>query len=214
MIIAFSFLSLLNKDYQDSIIKFNNLDSTNWLHFDVMDAKFVTNYTFDYKLVKEINEYNKLYSDVHLMINNPIKYIKDYALNGANQITFHYEAVEKKEVLKVINEIKKYKVKVGISIKPNTDVKVLDEYLPYLDYILIVSVEPGKGGQEFILNSLDKISYLKDKQKDYHYLIGVDGGVNANTIKLSKKAGVDVAVVGTYLANNLNLETLQTLKNE
>lgn len=212
MIIAFSFLSLLNDDYKSAIVKFNQLDESNWLHYDVMDGNFVTNQTFDHKLTKEIKSYNNLFNDVHLMITNPIDKIADYASIGVDQITIHYEAVNSKELMEIIREIKKYNIKVGVSIKPNTDVYVLEQYLSYLDYILIMSVEPGKGGQKFMDDSLDKIRYLKSKQSLYHYLIGVDGGINNETSKLVKEAGADVVVIGSYLANNLAKETIDECK--
>lgn len=212
MIVSFSFLSLLKSDYITKIKEFNNLVNDDWVHFDVMDGKFVNNKTFDYHLVNEINEYNHLFSDVHLMIEKPHRQIKKYYKAGAKQITFHYETMKENKILKVIKQIKKYGLKVGISIKPDTKVEVLDKYLSKLDYILIMSVEPGKGGQAFLDNSLDKIKYLSNKQKLNHYLIGVDGGINDKTVKLVKKAGADVVVVGTYLASNLNLETIEKLK--
>ena len=212
MIIAFSFLSLLNDNYKEALIEFNNLSKTDWIHFDVMDGDFVSNTTFDFNKVKEINEYNKLYSDVHLMVSDPRKYIKEYADAKTDSITFHYEAVNKGDILDIIKEIKSYNMKVGISIKPNTDVKVLDEYLKYLDNILIMSVEPGKGGQKFIESSLDKVRYLNNKKKEYNYVISIDGGINNETCKLAKKAGCDVIIVGTYLANNLNKKTMDELR--
>ena len=212
MIIAFSFLSLLKDDYKKSIIEFNRLDKNGWIHFDVMDGKFVSNTTFDYKLIKEINKYNTLFSDVHLMIDNPSDAIEEYAKCGINQLTFHYESLNETKIMDVINRIKDNKMRVGISIKPNTDVRVLDKYLAYLDYILIMSVEPGKGGQEFIKNSLEKIEYLNKLKSKYHYLIGVDGGINNSTSKLVKDAGVDVIIVGSYLASNLNEDTINNLK--
>ena len=213
MKIAFSFLSMLDEDYLTSIKKFNELTNDNdWIHYDVMDGEFVENTTYDYNLVREVSNVSNSFNDVHLMVNNPLKNIKDYADAGANQITFHYESVDSKEIIDIINEIKKYNIKVGISIKPNTDIEVLDEYLPYLDNILIMSVEPGRGGQKFLDNSLDKIRYLKRQQNKYHYLISVDGGINDNTSKLVKEAGADVVIVGTYLANNLDKETIEKLK--
>lgn len=212
MKIAFSFLNLLDKDYKKAIIKFNAFDKKNWIHFDVMDGKFVSNYTFDSKLVKEINEYNKLFKDVHLMIENPQEVVKEYADAKTDQLTFHYEAVNKDKINDLIHLIKTNNMKVGISIKPNTDIKVLDEYLSLLDYILVMSVEPGKGGQKFMESSLEDIKYLKQEQAKHHYLIGVDGGINDETAKLVKQVGADVIVVGTYLANNLNKETLDNLK--
>ena len=212
MVIAFSFLSLLNDDYKNAIKKFNSLDKDNWLHYDVMDGHFVSNCTFDQDLVKEINTYNHLFSDVHLMIENPESVVKEYAKVQVDQLTFHYEAVSKDKINDIISLIKSQNIKVGMSVKPNTDICLLDEYLPYLDYILVMSVEPGKGGQKFMEKSLDHIKYLKNKQDDYHYLIGVDGGINLDTAKLVKQAGADVIVVGTYLANNLNIETINHLK--
>ena len=212
MIIAFSFLSLLDENYKDAILEFNKLSNHDWLHFDVMDGEFVTNMTFDYNLVREINSYNRLYSDVHLMIEDPINEIKEYATAGANSVTFHYEAVNKEDIMTIINEIRTYDMKAGISIKPNTDVRVLDEFLPYLDNILIMSVEPGKGGQKFLENSLEKIEYLKEKQPSYHYVISVDGGINIDTAKLVKEKGADVIIVGSFLANNLNEKTMDDLR--
>ena len=212
MIIAFSFLSLLNENYKDNIIKFNQFDKDGWMHFDVMDGKFVTNTTFDSSLIKEINSYNKLFSDVHLMISEPSEVIEDYSRCNIDQLTFHYEAVNEEKIMEIINKIKANNMKVGISIKPNTNVQVLDKYLPYLDYILIMSVEPGRGGQKFMENSLEKIRYLKELQAKYHYLIGVDGGINNNTSSLVKEAGADVVIVGSYLSLNLNIDTINALK--
>ena len=213
MIIAFSFLSLLNDDYKKAIQEFNNITNKEWLHYDVMDGDFVCNKTFDASLVKEISLYNQSFNDVHLMITDVDDNIDKYIDAGADQITFHYEAiVNSKEIINIINKIKIRGIKVGISIKPDTPIEAIDEYLSMLDYILIMSVEPGKGGQKFIQESLLKIEYLSKKKKDYHYLIGVDGGINDETSKLVKKAGADVIVVGTYLANNLTTDTIKKCK--
>ena len=212
MIISFSFLSILNEDYESSIKKFNELDNTNWIHFDVMDGYFVENKTFDFNLVSEINKYNRLYSDVHLMVDNPSEFIKEYKNAKTDSLTFHYEAVKKDDIKDIILKIKSYGMKAGISINPDTDVTVLNDYLDELDCILIMSVVPGKGGQKFIDNALDKIRYLKKLQPNYHYLISVDGGINNETSKIVKEAGADIICVGSYLANNLNIETINKLK--
>lgn len=212
MKVAFSFLSILNEDYKKYIINFSNIDIDNWLHFDVMDGVFVPNYTFDSKLIKDINKYNKLFSDVHLMISEVENKLDEYINAKVDQITFHYEASEKEKILPLINKIKNHNIKVGLSIKPDTNVEVLNEYLPILDYILIMSVEPGKGGQVFMESSIDKIKHLATYKNEYNYLIGVDGGINNVTAKLVKDAGADVVVVGTYLVNNFNLETINMLK--
>lgn len=212
MKIAFSFLSILNDDYKKYIVNFGKMDKENWLHFDVMDGLFVPNYTFNSTLVKKINEYNNLFSDVHLMISDVENNLDSYIDAKVNQITFHYEASEKDKIIPLIKKIKNNNIKVGLSIKPDTHVTVLNEYLGLLDYVLIMSVEPGKGGQTFIENSLEKISYLSSYKGKYNYLIGVDGGINDKTSKLVKDAGADVVVVGTYLVNNFNADTLNKLK--
>ena len=212
MIIAFSFLSLLDKNYKESIIKFNSLDNNNWLHYDVMDGKFVSNSTFSCELIKEVSNYNTLFNDVHLMIDDPLFNIDRYINTGADMLTFHYEASYKEDIIRIIEKVKNAKLKVGISIKPSTSINVLDEYLPYLDYVLIMSVEPGKGGQQFMESCIEKIKYLKNEQSKHHYLIGVDGGINDKTSKLVKLAGADVVVIGSYLANNLTKETILNCK--
>lgn len=200
MIISLSILNIEQKNRKLQIQRFIG-SNNNWIHFDVMDGKFVENETFKYEVVNEVNTYCPLIKDVHLMTYEPTKYLKEYKEAGTNIITFHYESVE--NVTEVINEIKKYNMQVGISIKPNTDVKVLKDYLSLLDLVLVMSVEPGKGGQKFIDNSLDKIRWLKENRKSNNYLISVDGGINNETSKLVKEAGADIVVVGTYLTKDL-----------
>lgn len=200
MIVSLSILNIEKKDRKAQIERFMTCDN-NWIHFDVMDGRFVENVTFKYEVVKEVSEYCNLFKDVHLMTYEPTKYLKEYKEAGANQITFHYESDV--NVLETIEEIKKYNMKVGISIKPNTDIRVLEKYLPLIDLVLVMSVEPGKGGQKFMDNSLDKIRWLKENKKNNHYLISVDGGVNNETSKLVKEAGADVVVVGSYLTKEI-----------
>lgn len=190
---------------------FNNLDkeiekvdnsSCEWIHLDVMDGKFVPNTTFDEKLIKELRKQTKKIFDVHLMIENPDETIDKYYEAGADYVTFHYEACE--DISKVLKKCHEQQRKIGISIKPGTDVIVLDEYLKDLDLILIMSVEPGKGGQKFMPSAISKIEYLKEqKQKNgYKYLIEVDGGINYDTAKMVKDAGCEAVVAGTYLFKN------------
>ena len=169
-----------------------------------MDGEFVENKTFAYEVVDEVSKYCSLFKDVHLMTYEPNKYLKEYKDAGTSQITFHYESVKKEDILNIINEIKCLGMKVGMSIKPNTDVKELDKYLKYLDLILVMSVEPGKGGQKFMNESLNKIRYLKNEQKDNHYLISVDGGINNSTRKLCDK--VDIVTAGSYIVNSDNFQ--------
>lgn len=198
MIVALSILNIEKDNRKEKIYEFMDAGE-NWIHFDVMDGKFVENRTFSYEVVKEIGRYCSFFKDVHLMTYNPERDLLEYKNAGTDQITFHYESINKEEILPLINKIKNMGMKVGISIKPSTEVHQIKEYLPFLDMVLVMSVEPGKGGQKFMVESLEKIKWLKDNQKTNHYLISVDGGINSETCKMVKAAGVDIIVVGTYL---------------
>lgn len=185
-----------------------------FLHIDVMDGHFVPNITMGPMIYKNLKGKVDAVFDVHLMISDPLFYAKSFIDAGADYLTFHYEAVE--NVKRVINHIKELGAKVGISIKPNTKVEVLDPYLKDLDLILVMSVEPGFGGQKFMPSALDKIKYLRNKKdnNNYNYLIEVDGGINLETAKLCVDAGVEVLVAGTYIfACNDRNQKIKGLKN-
>lgn len=191
------------------------LDKTNAdaIHIDIMDGKFVDNKTWTTSEIIKLTKYSNLPLDVHLMVNNPSKYIEDYAMLNTNNITFHYEAV--KDVNKVINEIKDYGLKVGIAVNPDTDVKNIYDYLSNIDIVLIMSVYPGKSGQVFINETLDKIKELKDYivNNNLKTLISVDGGINDETGKLCKEAGADILVSASYIHNDIknNIDKLKKL---
>ncbi len=191
------------------------LDKTNAdaIHLDIMDGKFVDNKTWTTSEIIKLTKYSNLPLDVHLMVNNPSKYIEDYAMLNTNNITFHYEAV--KDVNKVINEIKDYGLKVGIAVNPDTDVKNIYDYLSNIDIVLIMSVYPGKSGQVFINETLDKIKELKDYivNNNFKTLISVDGGINDETGKLCKEAGADILVSASYIHNDIknNIDKLKEL---
>lgn len=173
-----------------------------FLHFDVMDGHFVPNISFGVPVLKSISHYHKMTNDVHIMISDPLKYAEKFIKAGADILTFHYEACEnEKQVHEVIHLIHELGAKAGLSIKPNTPVEVIEPFLNHLDLVLIMSVEPGFGGQTFIPNALDKISYLRKliDERKLNCFIEVDGGINAETGKLCKEAGVDVLVAGSYL---------------
>ena len=202
MIIAPSVLSFDYANFKEDIDILNNNKNVSWLHFDVMDGHFVPNLSFGPDILKHFRRNTSLFLDVHLMVDNPKKMADIFIDAGADGITFHYEVFnDVAACLELINYLKSKFVKVGISIKPNTNVEVLNDLLAHLDTILIMSVEPGFGGQEFMPNSLDKISYL-DKQRrenEYKYLIEVDGGVNDKNAHDLINVGTDILVAGSFI---------------
>ncbi len=203
---------------------FNNLDKdikriikakADWLHLDIMDGVFVKNISFGLPVVKSIKE-QKIFKDVHLMIVNPHLYADQFINCGSDLITFHLEAYKyKKDVLNLIKQIKKQNTFVGISIKPNTPVEAIYPYLSKIDLVLVMSVEPGFGGQKFIESSLEKIKNLRNyiDENKLDCLIEVDGGINEHTTKLVKNAGVDVVVAGSYLADENIKSKIKNMKN-
>lgn len=204
--IAASILSADFKKLNDEIINLKN-EGVDYLHFDVMDGHFVNNISFGSYVLECIKDSTKLIKDVHLMITNPEKYYMDFIKAGADLITFHYEAIEKKEdIFLLINKIKENNVKVGISIKPNTKVNDILEFLPYVDLVLVMSVEPGFGGQKFIDASLNKIRELYEikNENKYNFLIEVDGGINDKTSKGAILNGADILVSGSYIFKSKN----------
>ena len=180
-----------------------------WIHFDVMDGHFVKNISFGNLFLKRITNRIDLVKDVHIMIENPLSMVEKYAECGANYLTFHYEACkDDKEVFDVIDKIHECGMKAGISVKPETPVAKVFPFLHSLDLVLIMSVEPGRGGQKFIDLTLNKIVGLKNKinEEKVQVLISVDGGVNDVTGPDCVKVGADVLVVGQYLFGHEDFE--------
>jgi ribulose-phosphate 3-epimerase len=165
-----------------------------WIHVDVMDGHFVPNITIGPAVVKSIRPVTKLPLDVHLMIKNPEKYIESFAKAGSDIITFHSEIEE--DPKEVIRLIRYYKKRVGISIKPKTDIGPIENILPMVDMVLVMTVEPGFGGQSFISDCLPKIERLRSIfKKD----IEVDGGINAETARDCRSSGANVLVAGSFV---------------
>ncbi|MCQ2087103.1 MAG: ribulose-phosphate 3-epimerase [Bacilli bacterium] len=179
-----------------------------WIHFDVMDGKFVPAKTFSLEEIKSLLKQTRVTKDVHIMISNPREMVKSYCDAGANYLTFHYEACKDFiEVSSIIDMIHSYGAKAGLSVKPDTDIKVVLPFLNRLDLILVMSVEPGKGGQKFIEKTVSKINLLnkyKTENKLDNLLIEVDGGINDVTSVKCIKKGANVLVVGSYIFNSEN----------
>ena len=198
--------SILSSDFANLETEIKRLEENgaDWVHVDVMDGHFVPNLTIGAPVVKAINKVTELPLDVHLMIENPEKYIKDFAEAGSDLITFHYEATKEK-TLDVINLIRSYeKIKVGISIKPKTSVKEIEQYISLVDMVLIMTVEPGFGGQKFMQDCADKIKEVKAISKDV--IVEVDGGINNITAEYCKDLGVNAMVAGNYVFSNDNMK--------
>ena len=174
------------------------------LHLDVMDGHFVPNLTFGPFIIKDIRKITDLHLETHLMIHNPEDYIKHYAEAGSDTLIIHYEA--SKNIIKDLTLIRSYRKLAGIAINPDTNFDALEKYLGYLDYILIMSVFPGFGGQSFIESTIKTMESIIKISKDYDIIIGVDGGVNLSTIGKVYDTGVDITIVGSALYGAPNIE--------
>lgn len=186
----------LNKD-----IERLNKSKAEWIHYDVMDGHFVPNLSFGVGILNTINKMTNKFMDVHIMVEDPMKFMDIFDGCKIDNLTFHYEALSDNLINVCIDKIHSKGYKCGISIKPNTDVKVLKNFLNKVDVVLVMSVEPGFGNQKFIPNALDKIAWLDEYRKNnkLNYLIEVDGGINEETGALVKHVGCDVLVSGSYL---------------
>jgi ribulose-phosphate 3-epimerase len=205
--------SILSADFAnlECDIKRAENAGADWLHIDVMDGHFVPNITIGVPVTASIKKVAKVPLDVHLMIENPDKYIEPFANAGADILTFHYEAVDEANIKSLIEKIKSFNMKAGMSIKPKTAPEVAFPYLDYLDMLLVMTVEPGFGGQKFMPDCAEKIKSIRQKSSDI--IIQVDGGINAETGKICKEYGANSLVAGNYVYKSENIiEAVQSLK--
>lgn len=196
--------SILSADFANLERDIKIVNSADWLHIDVMDGHFVPNISIGIPVVKSIRKVTNMFLDVHLMIENPNLYIEQFAKAGADLITFHYEAVEDVDV--VIEQIRGLGVKVGLSIKPKTEPELVLKYLDKIDLLLVMTVEPGFGGQSFMLDCAKKIPILR-KNAPEQLIIQVDGGINDKTANVCKEFGANSLVAGSYIYNSSDVES-------
>lgn len=214
--------SLLNAKEEEIIKTIYDLEvaKTDYFHIDVMDGKFVENDTSEKmrKYTESIKNVSNIPIDVHLMVNNVEEYIKDYIDIGVNCITFHIEACKNEmEVLKQISYIKQNNCKVGLAVSPKSNIEKIYEYLPYIHKVLIMTVEPGKGGQELLPETLNKIAELNKfiYENGYEVDIQVDGGINGKNAKQVIEAGANIIVVGSYIINSEDFsKAIKTIKQK
>lgn len=209
--------SVLSLDYSkmESQIEALNASKAKWLHFDVMDGHFVPNITFGPDILKGFRKASPLFMDVHLMIEDPTYYAPIFVKAGADMICFHVESFNQdvKACQTFIQQMKDLGVQVGFTLKPATSIEPFEPLLDIVDMVLVMSVNPGFGGQSFMEDQLEKVRWLKQKreEKDLSYRIEIDGGINQDTYKLAVEAGVDTLVAGSYVFKNDILETIDGL---
>lgn len=209
--------SVLSMDYSKMKEQVDALNASKaeWMHFDVMDGHFVPNITFGPDILKGFRKMTDMVLDVHLMVSDPEKYAPIFVDAGADMVTFHVEALDNdlnriSNLLKVLHE---KGVKAGVVIKPKTDVAFIEPILDQVDMVLVMTVEPGFGGQSFMKDMMSKVTWLKNKrdEKGYSYRIEVDGGINGSTYHTAIEAGCDTLVAGSYVFKGDIVEQVASL---
>ncbi len=208
--------SILSADFSKlgSEVEMLNSSEADWIHVDVMDGVFVPNISFGFPVIEKIKEYATKPLDVHLMIINPDKYFEKFKSAGADILTIHYEA--ETHLHRAVSAIKELGMKAGVALNPHTPVAALEDIIEYLDLVLIMSVNPGFGGQKFISNTYNKISRLKKliNESGSKALIEVDGGVNLSNSTKLYKTGVDILVAGNSVFSSVSpKQTIKEIKS-
>lgn len=209
--------SVLSMDYSKMPEQVAQLNASpaKWLHFDVMDGHFVPNLTFGPDILKGFCKLSDLVMDVHLMVSDPAKYAPIFIDAGANMVTFHVEALDNdmEKVQSLLDEIHKLGAMAGVVVKPKTDVKIIQPVLSSCDMVLIMTVEPGFGGQSFMEDMMPKVKWLVNQReaKQLSYRIEVDGGINGKTYKTAVEAGADTLVAGSFVFKGNIIENVKAL---
>ena len=207
--------SILSADFTKLGEEIETIDNAGaeYIHVDVMDGMFVPSISYGMPVIKSIRKSTGKVFDVHLMISEPIRYIADFAASGADMITVHVEACS--DVVATIEKIREYKLKVGITLNPDTPVSAIKPYLNRVDMVLIMSVNPGFGGQKFITSSVDKIKEVKRLRDELNlsYNIEVDGGINIDNLATVLEAGANVIVAGSAIFRGDAAENVKKFKS-
>ncbi len=207
--------SILSADFTRLGEEIETIDNAGaeYIHVDVMDGMFVPSISYGMPVIKSIRKSTGKVFDVHLMISEPIRYIADFAASGADMITVHVEACS--DVVATIEKIREYKLKVGITLNPDTPVSAIKPYLNRVDMVLIMSVNPGFGGQKFITSSVDKIKEVKRLRDELNlsYDIEVDGGINIDNLATVLEAGANVIVAGSAIFRGDAAENVKKFKS-
>jgi len=198
--------SILTADFAELGNEIERVRTADYIHFDVMDGNFVPNISFGFPVLESIRKVTDMPLDVHLMIDSPSRYVDEFAKAGGDIVTFHIEAEKPENIYRTIGKLQGLGKKAGLSLKPDTPAEALLPYINLLDLILVMTVEPGYGGQEFISEMLQKISEIRNMidSRKLKCELEVDGGINLETAQLCVNAGADVLVAGSDLFNAYN----------
>lgn len=214
LIISPSVLSLDYSNTKEQIEELNN-SKAKWLHFDVMDGHFVPNISFGPDILKAFRKSTDLFLDVHLMVSDPKFYAPIFIKAGADMVVFHTESQgnDLEKISSLLEDIKAQGVQCGFTVKPGTSIEQFESLLPKVDMVLVMSVEPGFGGQSFMENQLEKVKWLYNKREELQlsYRIEIDGGINGETYKKAIEAGCDTLVAGSYVFKNDIKKTIEGL---
>ena len=191
--------SILSADFAKLGAEIDTIKTADYLHFDVMDGVFVPNISVGIPVLESVRKYTDMFLDVHLMITKPVKYVETFCKAGADLVVFHVEADDEDGIAEAVRIVKACGKKVGIALKPATGAEAVEKYLPDLDLVLVMTVEPGFGGQKFMADMMDKVAAVRKMIDDGGYAceLEVDGGINRETIAVAAKAGANVFVAGS-----------------